>query len=136
MVSRWEAQAEPAVTGKKTVIIGTEEYMFPGLMLGEMLEKTGLAESVRFHATTRSPIGLNSDPGYPIRSGFSLSGFYEAGRRTFLYNIGHYDTAILVTDSDNEPQIRKAADALAGILENQGCRRVILFQEEHHVQHL
>lgn len=64
----------PVETLGKTLVLGTEECMYPALRLGEELERLGA--EVYCHATTRSPIGLCDAPGYPIRSGWKLPSFY------------------------------------------------------------
>ena len=46
----------PVETLGKTLVLGTEECMYPALRLGERLERLGA--EVCCHATTRSPIGL------------------------------------------------------------------------------
>lgn len=82
---------------KKLLILGTEEFMFPGLYVGECLEESGY--SVKFHATTRSPIEVGSSRDYPLHERYELSGMYEEGRRIFVYDIGRYDAVIVITDA-------------------------------------
>ena len=81
------------------LVLGTEECMYPALAIGDRMKKQGLAESVQMHATTRSPIGISDREGYPIRSGYSLDSFYEAGRQTFIYNLRKRDLVLIVTDA-------------------------------------
>lgn len=88
----------PRVRGKRVRVLGTEECMFPGLLLAERLEREGAA-SVLFHATTRSPIGLSGEENYPIFNGYSLPSFYEHARNTYLYDIGPCDLLIVWTDA-------------------------------------
>ena len=126
----------PRLSRGRVTLIGTEEYMLPGLLLGRRMEEAGLADSVRFHATTRSPIGICRDPAYPIHEGYLLPSFYETGRKTYLYNIEACDTAVLWTDAGDLRQAETAAGALAGVLARKGCGRVILIWEKTHVQHL
>jgi len=79
------------------LLLGTEEFMFPGLYLGKCLEKRG--HSVRFHATTRSPIAVSSDADYPLHERYALPSLYEDGRKTFVYDIGSYDAVVVLTDA-------------------------------------
>ena len=104
-----------------TLVLGTEECMYPALLLGERLEALGA--EVRMHATTRSPIGLCEVPGYPIASGWKLPSFYEEGRTTYVYELAPYDTVIVVSDTD-KPDGR-AIEALASVLT---CRRLLYLQ--------
>lgn len=79
------------------LILGTEEFMFPGLYVGKCFEEEGF--SVKFHATTRSPIIVSSEETYPLHERYSLKSLYDDNRNTFLYDIEAYDTAIVITDA-------------------------------------
>lgn len=85
--------------GASVLVLGTEECMYPALILGDYLEQSDNHLSVRCHATTRSPIGISQMEGYPITSGHKIMSFYETERNTYLYNLQHYDAVIVVTDS-------------------------------------
>lgn len=126
----------PHIDGKRVTVLGTEEYMLPGLILGQTLEARGAAERVRFHATTRSPIGICGAEGYPIRAGWRLRSFYEAGRPTFIYDLEPCDIALVMTDTPNGSAMIPAVSDLAGALDEVGCHEVILIREARHVQHL
>ena len=119
------------LTGKSVLVLGTEECMLPGLLLADALEGSGFARSVRFHATTRSPIGICEEEGYPIRNGCRLRGFYDPDRATFLYDLAAYDTAFVLTDAREEDAVRAGAEALFDALAEYGCRelRVIRLPE-------
>lgn len=82
---------------EKILILGTEEFMFPGLYVGKCLEDKG--HLVRFHATTRSPIHVSQDENYPLHERYELSSFYEEERKTFVYDIASYDAVIVMTDA-------------------------------------
>ena len=124
------------LAGKRVTVLGTEEYMLPGLVLGEALEREGVAKRVRFHATTRSPIGICRDEGYPIRAGWRLRSFYDPQRTTFIYNLEPCDVALIVTDSPDGAAARLAMGDLTAALMEAGCGEALLIREEHHVQHL
>lgn len=79
------------------LVVGTEEFMLPAIILGSQLENFNVVT----HSTTRSPIGICDAENYPIRSGFKLKSFYDASRTTFIYNLKHYDAAIIITDAKN-----------------------------------
>lgn len=116
----------PVETLGKTLVLGTEECMYPALILGERLERLGA--EVSCHATTRSPIGLCDAPGYPIRSGWKLPSFYEEERTTYVYNLKEYDTVIVV--SDTKKTDLRAIQALASVLT---CKHLIYTQGEGYV---
>lgn len=119
----------PVDTLGKTLVLGTEECMYPALRLGEKLERLGA--EVCCHATTRSPIGLCDAPGYPIRSGWKLPSFYEEERTTYVYNLREYDTVIVL--SDTKKTDLRAIQALASVLT---CKQLIYTQGEGYVWNL
>lgn len=124
-VSRLQARLAPLLgEASRILILGTEEFMFPGLLLGEALEKQYPEKSVRFHATTRSPIEVSRDEGYPLRQRFPLESVYEAGRRTFVYNLTQYDLVLILTDAAKpQPQ---GLTSLLGALERCGNRQIVV----------
>lgn len=85
----------------KILILGTEEFMFQPMLLGYKIEKKYKNAEVKFHATTRSPIEISDDTGYPLNSRFSLESLYEECRDTFVYNLLEYDNVFIVTDCKN-----------------------------------
>ena len=85
-------------TARTILVLGTEECMYPALVLGQALEAPG-GRAVRCHATTRSPIGVSGMPGYPITSGSRLPSFYAPGRTTYVYDQAPYDAVVVVSDT-------------------------------------
>ena len=116
--------------GKHVLVLGTEECMYPALVLAQCLR----GSDVVCHATTRSPIGLCTDPAYPIRSGFRLHSFYDGERTTYIYNLRSYDLAIVYTDTPND-DARARADIAAALGES-GCPKVIFIEGGQYVQQL
>ena len=108
------------------LVLGTEECMFPGLLLGQALEEQDPRRVVRFHATTRSPIAISPDPAYPLHARDPLDSVYEAGRRTFLYNLAAYDQVLLVTDA--EACTNQGLASSVGALERHGNQNISLIQ--------
>ncbi len=109
---------------RRILVLGTEEFMYPGLLLARELETGG--RTVRFHATTRSPIQVCPEEDYPLHSRVPLESFYAPGRRTFLYNLEQYDLVLILTDA---PDLQEAGPAsLAGALERRGCRDIRLLR--------
>ncbi len=82
---------------RKLLVIGTEEFMYPALYLGERLQERGL--TVACHATTRSPIAVSSESGAPLRVRYELRSLYDPSRITYLYDIGKYDAVLILTDA-------------------------------------
>lgn len=111
-------------TGKDIAVIGTEECMYAGLIIAEKLENSGRYNSVKFHATTRSPIGICEAADYPVFNGYKLQSFYEKGRQTFLYDIAKYDSVLIVTDS--APENTDAMNELAALFHHYGCNEIIV----------
>lgn len=118
LLPRLREALDPAA---RLLVLGTEECMFPALVLGAVLEQAGFAH-VRSHASTRSPIGLSRQPGYPIREGWRLRSVYDPDRTTFLYNLEPYDGAVIVTDGGGEAGLQDLSAALAV----HGCGRLFV----------
>lgn len=109
-------------SGKRYLVLGTEEFMFPGLILAEEIEKKGCP--VRFHATTRSPIAVSGEPEYPLQTRYELVSMYEEERRTFLYDLAEYDEVIIVCDSDIIPE--KGRNTLINALRKCGNKKITM----------
>lgn len=118
--------------GSKILVLGTEECMYPALILGREIERSRLAAAVSCHATTRSPIGICDDPSYPIRSGYKIHSFYDAGRETYIYDLAAYDMAVVF--SDNSSSDAQARADISKVLRENGCQRVLFIEGGRHVQ--
>lgn len=106
---------------KRILVIGTEEFMYPALYIGSKLEKNYI---VKCHSTTRSPIVTSSERDYPLHSRFELDSLYEERRKTFLYDIGHYDIVLILTDS--KIIAKEGIHSLINALNDCGNQNVIL----------
>lgn len=126
----------PRLSDRRVTVLGTEEYMLPGLLLGAKLEGIPAIRSVKFHATTRSPIGICQDGNYPIQTGYKLHSLYDAARTTYIYDLQPCDAAVIVTDSPDDEALRRGMGDLSAALRGTGCRDIILIREARHVQHL
>lgn len=113
------------------LILGTEEFMFPALLLGQKLQESSAARSVKFHATTRSPIGIGTANGYPITNGIRLHSMYAEDRVTYLYDLDHYDTVIVFSDAPKV--VPEAVNDLQRGLEEKHCSKVHFFYSGQHV---
>lgn len=83
----------------RLLVLGTEECMYPAIRLGEILKKDGVAEAVKVHATTRSPIIASCEDGYPLNHRYQIRSVYDKERDTYVYNLKKYDKVIVVTDT-------------------------------------
>lgn len=111
---------------RKILVLGTEEFMYPAMVVGKCLEEMYPSVCVKFHATTRSPIEVSPDEGYPLHNRTPLESLYESGRNTFVYNLAEYDKVFVITDSPAvwEPGYR----SLMGALEAYGNKDITLIQ--------
>lgn len=85
------------ISGKKILVVGTEEFMFPALYVGKRLEDNG--NIVFSHSTTRSPIAVSLEEEYPLHGRYELRSLYDDDRKTFIYDIKEYDKVLVITDS-------------------------------------
>ncbi len=112
------------ISGKNILILGTEECMYPALILGQTIENQNIAGAVYSHATTRSPIGICSKNGYPIFEGYKIHSFYDTERETYIYDIAQYDIVLIVTDTPKDDTA--AVNDLTSVLKNRGCGKIFL----------
>lgn len=82
------------------LVLGTEEYMYPALYAAGRFEEQG--KTVRFHATTRSPIAVSTEEDYPLHTRYELNSLYDSGRTTYIYDLQKYDTVVIITDAEGE----------------------------------
>ena len=125
-VSKVVDQVQPDPGSQKLLVLGTEEFMFPGLLLGKRLEELRPELTVRFHATTRSPIEVSLHGEYPLHTRYPLESLYQRGRRTFVYDLDRYDLVLIVTDAD--PINERGLVSLVGALERCGNSNIKLIQ--------
>ncbi len=95
------------VTKKKILVLGTEEFMYPAIYVADRFQKEG--NEVRCHSTTRSPIEVSREQDYPLHERYELVSLYDRERTTYLYDIGTYDLAVVLTDSACVPDEGLAA---------------------------
>ncbi len=107
----------------KILVLGTEEFMFPPLMVANKIEESFPEKEIWFHATTRSPILVSEADSYPLTKRNKLISFYDENRVTYVYNLQDYDLAIVLSDSKYVSQ--KAVEVLLGALNRAGCDEVI-----------
>lgn len=113
---QWVAR-EKLVEKQSVLLLGTEEFMFPPLYVGKRLEDLG--HQVKFHATTRSPIAVSGDSGYPLKERYSLQSVYDRQRETFLYDIPLMEQVLVFTDSSEE-----MSGSLVAVLQQRGYEHI------------
>lgn len=116
---------------ESVLVLGTEEFMYPPLLLAKKLSIENTEMTVRFHATTRSPIGICSAKNYPIYNGCKLPSVYSEDRVTYLYDIESYDLVIVFSDA--EQVVPEAIESLQQSLVIKGCSKVLFFYGSNHV---
>lgn len=107
----------------RILVLGSEEFMYPAILAADQLQKRWPETEVVVHATTRSPIKISPETGYPIYNGCQLTSLYEADRQTFVYDLKPYDWAIWLTDADDLQ--RQGVWALEQALQQAGCQHIL-----------
>ena len=87
-------------TGRRILVLGTEEFMYPALYVGAKLEEAGY--TVRMHATTRSPIAVSKEEKYPLHTRYELASLYDKNRTTFVYDLAEYEEVLVLTDTQKQ----------------------------------
>ncbi len=96
------------LVGERVLVLGTEELMYAPLLIALALSEQ--VAYVRTSSTTRSPVHVVDEPGYPIRSAVTFPSHDLAadgpGPR-FAYNVaGGFSDIVVVVDSDADtPQL-------------------------------
>lgn len=85
-------------TGANILVLGTEEFMYPPLYVAQKIQDLG--NTVKCHATTRSPIVVSKHPQYPLHERYELVSLYEDSRTTYLYDLAVYDFILILTDAE------------------------------------
>lgn len=102
------------------LVLGTEEFMFPSLLFGNILLES--APFVNCHSTARSPMLSSNAENYPIKSRYCLPSVYEDSRKTFVYNLKKADCTFVFTDSKKRGSLGMVA--LVKALKDLGNERI------------
>jgi adenine/guanine phosphoribosyltransferase-like PRPP-binding protein len=108
--------------GSHVLVLGSEELMYAPTLVA--LELADRLPHVRVSSTTRSPVQVREEPGYPIRSALAFPSHDPAqdgpGLR-FAYNVGDsFTDVVLVVDADADtPALR---DGLVAQLRTHAAR--------------
>ncbi|MDE7324304.1 MAG: phosphoribosyltransferase family protein [Lachnospiraceae bacterium] len=111
-------------SAQNILVLGTEEFMYPALYVAEELETRG--KSVRFHATTRSPIAVGTEQDYPLHTRYELRSFYDSRRTTYIYDLHKYDAVVIITDAQGDTAA--GMETLYHALAISGNERIFFFQ--------
>ncbi len=95
----WNSMKSRVLPDSSTLVLGTEEFMYPVLYVAKKIEDLA-GVTVKFHATTRSPIAVSTEKEYPLHERWELVSLYEKGRKTFVYNLTKYDQVFILTDAE------------------------------------
>lgn len=76
----------------KTLVLGTEEFMYIPLMIASELNG-----NINFKSTTRSPIYPSDADNYPIKSGIRFKSIYNSDVNNYIYNLENenFDTILV-----------------------------------------
>ncbi len=87
-------------SGGRTLVLGTEEFMYVPMRLAAELAGRGPGE-VRYQSTTRSPVHPVDVDGYAIRAALSFPAPDDPRRVSHVYNVGpgRYDDIVVALDS-------------------------------------
>jgi len=107
----------------KLLILGTEEFMYATICVGSFLEDSGVADKVRIHSTTRSPIVAFDSADYPLKQRYQIRSFYAPDRTTYIYNLEAYDAVLILTDAIDYKQ---GLSDLCGVLSEVGNQEILL----------
>jgi adenine/guanine phosphoribosyltransferase-like PRPP-binding protein len=121
--------------GERVLVLGSEELMYaPTLIASALADRLeGLAD-VRLSSTTRSPVHVIDEPGYPIRTRLAFASHDDPsdgpGPR-FAYNVAPHqgaeaftDIVVVVDDVGDSPELH-AGDGLLAML-SAVCGQVLL----------
>lgn len=111
---------------KSVLVLGTEEFMYPAMLVAEEIECKLKCKEVKFHATTRSPILPSDEEDYPLNSRYELRSFYSSERVIYLYNLKRYDKVIIIHDSNYSEGV--GIESLKAALIKNKCKEIIIFQ--------
>ena len=109
---------------EKVLVLGTEEFMYPTFVVGEMIHQQGYAKEVKIHSTSRSPILASDQEGYPLFCRYQIRSLYDPERTTFVYNLVQYDRVIVLTDARIPA---KGLDDLCNALSLAGNKNISVF---------
>lgn len=115
-----EDNVKKCAISQRILVLGTEEFMYPALYVGEQMERLGA--EVYCHATTRSPILPGTEEGYPLHRRYELRSLYDRKRITYIYDLDRYDEVWILTDAGEGDET--GADTLINALRSCGNDKI------------
>lgn len=112
----------------KIRIIGTEECMYPAIIIADELGKQFPGADIKTHSTTRSPIDPSDELSCAIKDRTMVHSFYDTSRKNYIYNSEEdwgSDLIIFVTDTKNKEAEEAALNSLVGYFKDLNCGKFI-----------
>jgi adenine/guanine phosphoribosyltransferase-like PRPP-binding protein len=107
-------------------VLGTEELMYLPVRLAQALATLRPGERITCSSTTRSPIVVVDEPGYPIRSALRFVAHDSADDvPRYVYNLAGVSRVLLVVDASTSAARLHAPDGLLGQLAANGAEVVV-----------
>lgn len=103
------------ITDTKILCIGTEECMYPAIVLAKAFEKIGADSYVQ--ATTRVPTCVHVEGEETLKNRYTVESLY-GDRVNYVYNLDKYDTVYIITDGTKRP------NELLKVLESFGNKNI------------
>ncbi len=123
------------ILGDRVLVLGCEELMYaPTLVAADLAERFGDSRSVRLSSTTRSPVHVVDEPGYPIRSRLTFLNHDPAApgeQLRYAYNVAPaggaqpYTDIVLIVDEVADSPALTARNGLVSRLAG-AAQRVLL----------
>ena len=99
----------------KVLCIGTEECMYPAIVMAKALERLGYDSYVQ--ATTRVPTCVHVEGEETLKNRYTVESLY-GDRVNYVYNLDKYDTVYIITDGTKRP------NELLKVLESFGNKNI------------
>lgn len=110
---------EKPVAETKVLCIGTEECMYPAILLAKAFDKLGFDSYVQ--ATTRVPTCVHVEGEDTLKNRYTVESLY-GDRVNYIYNVEKYDMVYVVTDGTKKP------DKLLKVLESFGNKNIAVIR--------
>lgn len=99
----------------KVLCIGTEECMYPAIVMAKALERLGYDSYIQ--ATTRVPTCVHVEGEETLKNRYTVESLY-GDRVNYVYNLDKYDTVYIITDGTKRP------NELLKVLESFGNKNI------------
>lgn len=110
----------------KTLILGTEEFMYLPVQVANEMEDRGYT-GIYSSSTTRSPVIEFNDSKYAVNH--KITYCLPDGDERFAYNISGFDTIVIVVDPSMEASDYLGRDGLISALCFNTVKRIILIEQ-------